>query len=153
MENKLFELLEKAGFEGCDDSISESLRYGFVYQDRPEEKEIYYIAVYEYDEDGEPYILDHGTISYNDIEEKIKEEWFNGQSFLSFIGISEQDYEGIHPPVKLHDMIRYCGIENILGSCYYAFYFTPEQRNEKLSEYGTNYGCGWIGDIDVLKQK
>lgn len=49
--------------------------------------------------------------------EKFHEDWFEKESFLSFVGSVETDWLSLPLIVKLGDMISYYGTQNIMG-CY-----------------------------------
>jgi hypothetical protein len=66
------------------------------------------------------------NLSLSDIEMIFNESWFEKESFLSFIGMDENDFINSWYVNQIHDMIAYYGTENILGSYYETFEIKSE---------------------------
>jgi|WetSurMetagenome_2_1015567.scaffolds.fasta_scaffold656430_2 hypothetical protein len=121
-------LTELSDYSGIDVSNEISLfEYGILAKETGENDELHVWYGIESDESGDYTKFDHGYITKSNINSLLDESWFDKDSFLSFIGMTEKDWKSDeHYISKLHDLFQYYGYENIMGSCYYPIEITNE---------------------------
>jgi len=114
-------------FSGCDASLEESLFcYGLIWkQAKKDYKFIYGVAV---DDHNDYKLFDYGYIPI-DIDVMQEFNWIdNWDNFLSFVGLTEEEWLAMPLPQQIADLISYYGHENVFGSSYYAFEISGNQR-------------------------
>ena len=127
--------METDHFYGVDKRIDISiLEYGVLVSKEPDHDNEYLI-IYGVNSDGNSY-QSFATIclSEKEINSKIKESWFNKESFFNYLSMDEQEWLSLNIANKMRDMIAYYGSENICGVNYSTF--DEDELRQFLSDYG-----------------
>ena len=123
----LYNRIEKQGFKGIDVDLETSLQeYNFIAQVREKELFIYFINYNKR--------IDWGYFSFIDIDAAINEDWFDKNSFLSFIGLTEKQWLKLDYIQKTFDLFQYYGPENFGFSLYGEGSFLQFARSFKKKE-------------------
>jgi hypothetical protein len=124
--------LEKSKFYGTDaDNETSLLEYGLlVYSDEHEDGSGTHFAVYRIGGN----LFGTGHISESDLDNIINgKEWADEKdinSFLSFVGMTREEWLMLPLVMKLSDLISYWGYENIMGTDY-----SPITEEEAIEKY------------------
>ena len=122
--------LKKQGYEGTDADIGISLyEYGIIWKLIKEDNEYRFYFKTNGEETARKCLFDWSTIGagidiwdeFNWIEEKDK------ISLLSFLGMTEDEFNGQSLPYKINDLVKYFGIANVFGDSSYSFPITTKQ--------------------------
>lgn len=117
----------KIGWSGIDADLNESLfEYGLIVSYDLENNE--YFCIYQNGENFYP-----GTIEKKEINNLIEgNEWMDEEDindFLSFVGMTKNEWVNSSIENKIHDLYQYYGPENIFGTNYGPGYAIEELNN------------------------
>lgn len=103
------EELKKLGFKGIDADLETSIfEYGLCWLDRDDDYLFYHKI-----ETG----FDWSTINKN-IHFWEEFDWVDKEQFLSFIGVTEKNFNIMPLPYAISDLLNYYGYQNVFGSSY-----------------------------------
>lgn len=104
---------------GIDASKEISLyEYGMLVK-RINKTDYYVIYGVDTDESGMTYTgFNDSFKTDNEVNELLNESWFDKTSFLSCVGMEENDWKELNIATKLHDLIQYYGSDNIFSTGY-----------------------------------
>jgi hypothetical protein len=118
---KIFDKLEKQGFEGIDVNLEISLiDYGIlaVYNDQNKD----YLFIYGVDSNEKGYTkFDTSHITEQEVDEFLTDPqtWVNPDSVLLFTGMKINEWLNLPVIMKVKDLLDYYGYQNIFGDCYH----------------------------------
>lgn len=122
-------------FVGTDVSLETSLmEYGLLVS-KETDKDGQHACLYKHAYEG---MFDVGYLSEKEVNAFLNESWFNRESFLSHIGLSEPEWLEISFVNKLSGLLNYYGYENIFGSSYGDAFSTDE-------------AIEWLNDFELSK--
>ena len=107
---KLSELSDYSGIDASN--IISLFEYGLLIKEDSESIHCYY----QESNEGE---FGAGHLDKKDVDNIINESWFNKESFLSYLGMDENEWLNCGYAMKIHDLISFYGIDNIFGCPYY----------------------------------
>ena len=108
--------LEKEGFEGVDKGLEISLfEYSLAWKVLEESNEILFIyKIPNGNFDRCTFTL--GTDVKKEFNWMKEKEW---KSFLGFLGLDQEDFDGMPLAWKIKDLVSFYGYENIFGTSYW----------------------------------
>lgn len=122
-------------FEGTDVNLETSLmEYGLLVS-KETDKDGQHACLYKHAYDG---TFDVGYLSDKEVNDFLNESWFNKESFLSYVGMTECDWINMRFVNKVSDLLSYYGYENIFGSSYGILFSTDE-------------AIGWLNNFELSK--
>ena len=129
--------LERLGFTGIDLSLEISLlEYGMAWVKKG--SDWHFIHKHTFSFHG----FDHSTFPV-DTDWRSEFSWMldDLNSFLSYIDMTEEEFEAVDFPVKVFDLVGYWGVENVFGTSYTGFIIFADGKNRR-QEYLEMCGVG-----------
>lgn len=122
-------------FVGTDVNLETSLmEYGLLVS-TDVDKDGQHACLYKHTYEG---TFDVGYLSDMEVNAFLNESWFNKESFLTYVGLTECDWINMRFVNKLSDLLNYYGYENIFGSSYGDVFSTDE-------------AIGWLNNFELSK--
>jgi len=122
--------LEELGFVGVDVSLVESLfEYNLVWLEREEEGDVLFI----YPIKDEPKRFSRTSFDKDtDVFEEFDwVDWSTNRSFLSFIGLTREEFAELPLPHQINELYAYYGWQEIFGDDYWEGFRIFETDEEK----------------------
>ncbi len=120
-------LSELKGYEGTDTDLGTSLyEYGLAWKFIKKENEYRFYYKVNVAEKANDCVFDWATVNA-DIDFWEEYDWVSKNDLLSFLGLTENEFNKLPLPVKISDLVSHSGFENVFGSCYNSFSITTNQ--------------------------